>query len=385
MSKDKPKNQLFRLYCLITALAGSLLLFLLTKSWDSGLPLFSKEFFLLAILTTFLGMLGFHLNRGSLHVSLISILEVTILLAFGPLVTIWASAIGFSGGLLLRALDRIFIRKLPMLRSWPEQLLIAAFTGGMAVFMWTTGSLIYRTLACQTCSPAQYLFSLDLFILVLIVVSNNLVNGVFLALYQKSQGNSIKEFFSKDFLASVGFEVSTMPIGVLLATVYQVMGWATLFWFLVFLFAIGILLRNHSNTLMDLEKRLKELQVLNRFGSKANAILSVDEILKRVYEESTPIFNATTFTVVLFNATKKEISLELKVEKGKFFEKEILPLSEDIIGHIISTKQEVFWREKAERQNSPLTKNIDKKYLIPESYLGVPLLIGDEVLGAIVI
>jgi signal transduction histidine kinase len=382
MSKDKP-NQLFRLYCFVTALAACLLLFLVTNSWTPGLELFSKEFFLLAILTTFLGTLGFHLSKGSLHVSLTSVLEITILLAFGPLVTIWASAIGFAGGLLLRAFDRTFIRRLPMLRPWPEQFLIAAFTGGMAVFMWTTGSLIYLSLACKNCAAAQYLFSTDIFILVLVILSNNLVNSVFLALYQKSQGYSIKEFFSKDFLASVGFEIAIMPIGILLATVYQVMGWATLFWFLIFLFAIGILLRNHSNTLMDLEKRIRELQVLNRFGNKANSILKLDEILRRVYEESSSIFNASTFVIALFDEAKKEIKVELKVQKGKFSEKSVLPLGKDLLSHIVSSKKAIFWREKNEWLNSDTYKVIEPKELTPECFLGVPILIGDDVLGVI--
>ncbi|MBI4852656.1 MAG: GAF domain-containing protein [Acidobacteria bacterium] len=389
MSQDKEK--LFRLYCLITALSGCLLLFFLTNSWTTTIPIFSKEFFLLSVLTTFLGMLGFHIGRGSLHVSLTSILEIAILLSFGPLITIWVSAIGFSGGLLLRALDRSFIRKLPMLRSWPEQLLIAAFTAGMAVFMWTTGSLIYQALACKGCNASHYLFSLDLLILVLIVLSNNLVNSIFLAFYQKAQGYSVKEFFSKDFLTSVLFEVTTMPIGVLLATVYQVMGWATLFWFLIFLFAIGILLRNYSNTLIDVEKRVKELQVLNHFGHKANAIFNIDEILKRVYEESASIFNSSAFTIALFDAKKKEIQIELKVEKEKLFEKETFPLGKDLLSQIIFTKKEIFWREKAEFYNSEITKEIAKEITkkeaehIAECYLGVPILIGEEVLGVMVV
>lgn len=385
MSQDKRENQLFRPYCLITGLAGGALLFLLTKSWPTELPLFSQEFCLLAILTTFFGMLGFHIGRGSLHVSLTSILEIMILLSFGPVVTIWVSAIGFAGGPILRALDRSYIRKLPMLRSWPEQLLISAFTGGMAVFMWTTGSFIYQALACKNCAAAHYLFSPALLILVLVVISNNLVNSIFLAFYQKFQGNSIKEFFSKDFLASVGFEAATMPIGVLLATVYQTMGWGALCWFLVFLFAIGVLLRNHSNALMDLEKRVTELQVLNRFGHKANAILNMDELLKRVYQETTTIFKATTFTIALFDSLKKEINIELKVEKEKFSEKQVLSLGEDTLSHIILTKKEVFWREKIEWQNSDLAKNITSNQSIPESYLGVPILIGEEVLGAVIV
>ncbi len=384
MPKDK-EHQLFRPYCLITGLAGGALLFLLTRYWPIGLPLFSGEFWLLAVLTIFLGMLGFHIGRGSLHVSLTSIFEIMTLLSFGPLVTIWVSAIGFAGGPILRALDRGYIRKLPRLRSWPDQLLISAFTGGMAVFMWTTGSLIYRALACQDCAAAHYLFSPALLILVLITVNNNLVNGFFLAFYQRCQGNSIKEFFSKDFLAIVSFETVTMPIGVLLAVVYQVMGWGTLFWFLIFLFAIGVLLRNHSNTLIDLEKRVTELQVLNRFGHKANAILNMDELLKRVYQETISIFNATAFTIALFDPIKKEIKIDLKVEKERFSEKQVLLLDKDILSHIISTKQKVFWREKIEGQNLILTKNINSKQPLSESYLGVPIFISDEVLGAIVV
>ncbi len=383
MSSERSEHKLFRPYCLATGLAGILLLFYLTKTWPMGLAFSSYEFYLLAIFAAFLSTLGFLIGRGSLHVSLTSIFEITILLSFGPLMTIWMSAIGYSGGVVLRALDRIYISKLPQLRSWPDQLMIAAFSGGMAIFMWTAGSITYKLFACQDCAAAHYLFSLGLVSLTLVSIINNLTNSLFLAFYQKLSGYSLKRFFSKDLLASAGFEIATMPIGVLLATIYQTMGWGGFAWALLILFAIGVLLRNHSNTLVNLEERIADLRALNRFGHSANTILNMDELLKGVYQETHHLFNASKFTVALFNPTTKQLTIELNVEKGKFSNKEVLKLDKNILSYIVQNKQDIFWPSLLEWKKLKLSEKFTVAEIIPESFLGVPISIGEDILGVI--
>lgn len=383
MSSERREHQFFRPYCLVTGLAGVLLLFYLTKTWPIGLPLFSYEFCLLAIFAAFLSTLGFLIGRGSLHVSLTSIFEMTMLLSFGPLVTIWMSAISFAGGLLLRAIDRVYICKLPQLRSWPEQLIIAGFTGGMAIIMWTAGSFTYKIFACQNCPASHYLFSTALISLVLVSIVNNITNSIFLAFYQKFSGNSLKGFFSKDLLASAGFEIATMPIGVLIAAIYQTMGRGALTWSLLILFAIGVLLRSHSNILVNLEERIADLRVLNRFGHSANTILNMDELLKGVYQETSSLFNASKFIIALFNPSAEELKVELKVENGESCDKESLSLNRGILGYIASNKKDVFWTSQMEWKKLQIPDSFPSIESVPESFLGVPIVIGEELLGVI--
>lgn len=385
MPVNKEEHPLFRPYCLLTGLGGMFLLFFLTKSWTSQLPLFSGEFWLLALFATFLSTLGFNIGRGSLHVSLTSIFEIMLLLSFGPLATIWISAISFAGGPILRSLDRLYIRKLPLLRPWNDQFFISAFSGGMATFMWTVGSLTYKFLGCSDCTAINYIFSLDLAILLVVAIANNFTNSIFLGFYQKFSGNSVKEFFSKDFLSSAGFELATTPVGVLLAAIYQVMGWGALFWALLILIVVGILLRDHSNTLVDLEERLIDLRLINRFGYAANTLLNKEELLKQVYREITDLFNPTTFTIALFDSENNKIEIALRMEKNVLCEKQVLPLSEGILSHIINTKKIVLWRDRVEWKNLELSYNMSPNHPIPESFLAVPVLNGNDVLGVIAV
>src|SRR5262249_34425399 len=107
MPSDHHDNRYFIPYCLSVGGAGIILLAYMTFIWPAGLPLFSPKFCLLVVLATIFGSLGFYLGKkASLHVSLSSVFEVALLLSFGPLVTLWVSALSFSGAYLFRMLDR---------------------------------------------------------------------------------------------------------------------------------------------------------------------------------------------------------------------------------------------------------------------------------------
>jgi signal transduction histidine kinase len=136
---------------------------------------------------------------------------------------------------------------------------------------------------------------------------------------------------------------------------------------------------------MDLEQRLTELRVINRLGRVANSTLNMDKLLEQTFNETTELMEATIFAVVLYDAKLKQISIELMIENGQRYQRQVVDLGEGIASHIINTKQAVLFRDSAELIASRIPYVKIQDSLLPESYLGVPILIGDEVIGVLTV
>ncbi|MEW6731696.1 MAG: GAF domain-containing sensor histidine kinase [Acidobacteriota bacterium] len=389
MALERSTHTLFLPYCLAMGGAGVALLILMTRVWphNPNLPLFSGLFWILVLFATIFGSLGFTMGiKHSVHVSIGSIFEMALLLSFGPLVTLWVSALSFSAASLIRQLDRVYLRKIPL--NWPRRysLAIMFFDGAMMAFMWTLGGLLYNWLGGANYPVADYLLSRLLFQIVLIALVNHYANALFVAIFQYLRNiSSISEYFLKESPFTLIFELATVPLGVLLAAAYQQMGVGVFLWFLVIMVMIGLLLRTHSNTRLHLENRLAELRLLNKLGRATNSTLNMTELLEQIYRETTQLLEVSSFAIGLYDAQSQQITFPLAVENGVRYERQVVKLGEGIASHIIHNKQTVHFHERAQLEASNISYLRVKNSIMPESYLGVPLIIGDEVLGVLTV
>lgn len=387
MATNNREHPLLIPYCLTTGIAGFVLLIIMTRQWELGLPILSIQFWLLTVIAVLFGTFGFQIGKKySLHVSLSVVFEFALLLSFGPLVTLLVSAISFSGAFLLRLIDVAYVQKQPLKRPWRDSLAITAFTGAMIVFVWTIGGSIYLKLGCKGCSPTTYLMTPSFLVLLLIGVVNHYVNSLTLSIYQKLRGlSTISDYFLKDSPPIMLFEISIIPVGVLLAATYQTMGWGMFYWFIAALLAIGFLLRRHSNTSKNLEDRIAELRVLNKLGRAANSTLDMDELLEQTFQETSNLMETQTFIVGLYNSDKEQIQIEKIIENGTNYEKRVIDLGESLTGYIIRNKSSVLFRDRTELNSSGVPYLQLKDSLMPESFLGVPIMSNDDVLGVITV
>lgn len=386
MSLDKREHRLLIPYCLAMGAAGIIVIALLSQVWPMGLPVLSYQFWILTFLGIIFGSLGFYIGKDSLHVSLGSIFEVALLLSFGPMTTIVISTFSYAVALILRQIDRVYIRKLPLLRPWREHFAIMFFSGSMMTFMWVVSGAIYQRFACHNCSNAQYLFSLDLLLILAIGAINTTINSFFLAIYQKLRGlSTIVEYFTKDFPSIVLFEVAVVPVGILLAVVYETMGWGGYYWFILMLMAIGALLRTLSNTRQDLESRLAAFNVVNQFGRAANSTFNLDELLMQTYQKTCAFLEPANFAIALLEEDKQTIKIPLIIHDGVRETPQAIKLGEGGISYIINDKRAINLRSKEEVEALGIKQVIFSSGKLLESYLGVPIIMGEQVLGAIVV
>jgi GAF domain-containing protein len=134
----------------------------------------------------------------------------------------------------------------------------------------------------------------------------------------------------------------------------------------------GVVIRN-----ADLAK---ELAVLNEIG-QAVSVLGVEAIANLVYQKTSQLMDTTNFFLCLYNKKMDRLDIKTWIHNGRSLE----PFSCDLsvsgpTGWVIQEERSLLIRDwDEEEQDFPV-----KPYIVTErqrSWLGVPLCIGEEVLG----
>ncbi len=132
------------------------------------------------------------------------------------------------------------------------------------------------------------------------------------------------------------------------------------------------------------QRRINELATLNHVGRALSASLQVDELLDLVYRQTMQMVNAEHLTLALYDERSRAITFALSYEEGKRQEPVTVPLGPGLISHVISTRQPLLLAEGvpsefqgSETGTTPRTR--------ARSWLGVPLVVGERVLGALAV
>jgi len=140
--------------------------------------------------------------------------------------------------------------------------------------------------------------------------------------------------------------------------------------------------------LQERERRIEQLAALNEVGRALSAILRFDKLLELVYEQVSRLMDATNFYIALYDPEKDEVSFAFGVEQGKKVPPERLGQSKRKAGqglteYIIRTGKPLLLRKDVSRQLQRL--GIQAIGRPARSWLGVPMAMGDRILGVMAV
>ena len=140
-----------------------------------------------------------------------------------------------------------------------------------------------------------------------------------------------------------------------------------------------------NRLLEESEQRNTELAIINSIGEGLASKLEFDAIIELVGDQLTEIFNADTGNVVLYDAESDIVSIPYYVEKGKRQHLDSRPLGEGSFSWIIQNRQPLHSNKKADWSQYGAVHNPSpgEDEDLNESAIGVPILIGNEPIGAI--
>ncbi|MCD6552423.1 MAG: GAF domain-containing protein [Anaerolineae bacterium] len=130
------------------------------------------------------------------------------------------------------------------------------------------------------------------------------------------------------------------------------------------------------------ERRIAELTALNQIGRAISSTLHLDELAELIYREVSQIMDAAAFHIALYNQETNMLDYLLMIDEGVREPRQSRPLGQGLSGLIVTTRKPILIKNlEEEKDKYPRPGFVWGTGKFPSSWLGVPLLVGDKVVG----
>src|SRR3990170_1095829 len=134
------------------------------------------------------------------------------------------------------------------------------------------------------------------------------------------------------------------------------------------------------------EKKIQELSVLNNVAQVVNSTLDLDQLLKHIYQQLTSVINAPSYYVALYDEKNNTLNFEILIDERKQFPKTTVPLGEGTVGYVIKTKKPLLLCNiESDVKKLPIKIETIGNKKSCASWLGVPMMSGEKVLGVLAV
>ena len=131
------------------------------------------------------------------------------------------------------------------------------------------------------------------------------------------------------------------------------------------------------------ETQAWELEVLNNMGRDLSETLKIDEIFEVIHKYTSQLMDASNFLIALYSEEENALSFPFAIENDKAIEIPSMKKKRGLVQHVIDSKKPLLISDDIEKTRTSLRL---EKIVIgkpAKSWLGVPLLLGSEPIGAI--
>lgn len=144
--------------------------------------------------------------------------------------------------------------------------------------------------------------------------------------------------------------------------------------------SLGLALDN-ARLYSEAQRRVTELDALNRISQAVTSELDLDSLLTVIGEQVRQIFDVQNTYIALFDRTSQMISLPYFVNDNKRADVEPIRFGEGLTSEIIRTRQPLLLNQNSDETMAQLGAKVFGNPA--QSYLGVPILVGEDVTGVI--
>ena len=129
----------------------------------------------------------------------------------------------------------------------------------------------------------------------------------------------------------------------------------------------------------DAQTRAEEMAVLNDLARGLTARQSVEGVVQEAYQGASRLLDTTNFYLALYDSESDVVSFPLAFEKGQQVDWETRRAGSGLTEYVIRNKKALLIPENLPQRMKEL--GIDVIGTVALSWLGVPLMIGDQILG----
>jgi len=130
------------------------------------------------------------------------------------------------------------------------------------------------------------------------------------------------------------------------------------------------------------QRRVAELEVVNRVSQAASQLLRLETLLRMVGRQVYGVLHQTDVSIGLFDEAENRLSFPYVLQGGEEGERPDISASDGLESVVIRGRQPLLLTEAVGQQAAELGVRLPGEP--PKSWLGVPMLVGDQLLGVIV-
>lgn len=130
-------------------------------------------------------------------------------------------------------------------------------------------------------------------------------------------------------------------------------------------------------------RRVAELEVINRVSQAVSQHLRLDSLYRVVHAQINQVLGETDMYIGLYDQANDQLQFPYVSENREVIKVSPLPLGEGLPSLIVRTQQPLLLQQDTERRVKAL--GTDSEDRVALSWLGVPLLTGEDILGVIVV
>jgi GAF domain-containing protein/CheY-like chemotaxis protein len=140
---------------------------------------------------------------------------------------------------------------------------------------------------------------------------------------------------------------------------------------------------NNANLYSDIGRKANALQTLNSIGRAISSELNINNLFELIYNQVGQVLDSEDFFIALLEKGHNRIEVKFEVSNGRR-RSYVRSLSQDsLVGYVMQTRTPFLVKDNFEKVYETITGR--KPHLIVQSWLGVPLILGEQALGAIVL
>jgi signal transduction histidine kinase len=173
----------------------------------------------------------------------------------------------------------------------------------------------------------------------------------------------------------------TLPYAVMTALGFAAMGWGALV-ALAFSGSIAVwMARMLAKTRMKSVQQLQRIASLTNIGKTISLRYTTDQLLSAIYNECKRSVDCTLFTIALLDESTNELSFELDVREDIRLPVERIPVGEGLNSWVVNHHEPLLIGSTADEKRLGVMAVADTKPT--QSWLGVPMIARDRVIGVI--
>ena len=140
----------------------------------------------------------------------------------------------------------------------------------------------------------------------------------------------------------------------------------------------------NAHLFQEARLRASELAALNELSQTLAAQLNVHQVLHEIWQGVSRLLDTTNFYIALYDRERAEVSFPINASESVLDkEVEVMPANQGLTGYIIRTRQPLLITEDTSKRVKELgLENVGGN---SQSYLGVPLILGEQVLGVMAV